>query len=725
MRQAVGEAHRRRTWLYFVLFISTLIAIIALRGISLHYYLNVHSIDGAFQTISTLRRLSAGQTPFVDFFPYLGLIASALPYPGYVLGGGTTLFASTLSSYATITVSCAFATLFIFRMNRISIVYAIITLPIIYASTRFMLLDPGNSIRQLRALLPFVAAALIYFLFDPDRLTNRRSSLREALVWGLCLSFAPLWSNDFGVATVIGFALAWTLLIADWKKHPFRSAGALMLMLAVAAAGSVLILAMVSSVPNWWGFLPGAADYQFWYFGAWGETKQLLGIHDLKYLLFMPSGTIILSAAISILSVLSITARQISSRQSVGDRLSFAIAISSFGGCLAAQVGGHITFEYWHASRLASGAILVIEAYKWAASFPVLASMLARVQERIWDGHLFKLKPMDLLVGLACLTLVLPSAGASVRAAQHSDTSPDAQTARDRLGGFPRNDAREIACFSRLGDLLDRAGIPSDRRMASSYLSALNLAARADQPFQVDAVIHLLGDDFRARNLAMLQSAKPLLFTTIAYSYSPWERWNERTIWPFFEYVYANYEPVFRSEQHVVWLRKAAVGTTSAPADALSEPTCTIEQKGPRDVALTVSVPDLREPTWVVLSADQEVRRVDAGLMDRLSRPILMVDEGQEQVLTQFGGASAHRYGVNVKNPRLEIPVVVEPGKDKTIDLVVEPTRGWGVTVKACKATQRMAQIVEPSERIPTLGDCQAFLDRVSDRLATLGYNKP
>jgi hypothetical protein len=725
MPQAGGENHRKRIYCYFALFISSLIAVIALRCASLYFHLNVHSIDGAFQTISTLKRLSAGQIPFVDFFPYLGLIASSLPYPGYVLGGGTTLFASTLSSYATVAVSCGLATLFIFRMNRIGIVYAVITLALIYAATRFLLLDPGNSLRQLRALLPFVSAALIYFILDPDRINERRSSFRETFVWGLCLSFAPLWSNDFGAATVIGFALTWILLIADWKKRPLSSAGALALMLAVATAGAVLILATVSSVPNWWRFLPGAADYQFWYFGAWGETKQLLGIADLKYLLFMPSGMIIQSAALSALSVLSILARQLSSRQSVGDRLSFAIAISSFGGCLAAQVGGHITFEYWHASRLASGSILAIEAYKWAASFPFLAGLVANVRERLWRDGFFRLKPIDLLVALACLALILPSAGAAVRAAQRSDRSAEGEIARDRLGGFPRNDAREIACFSRLGDLLDRAGIPSDRRMASSYLSALNLAARADQPMQVDSIIHLLGDDFRTRNLAMLREAQPPLFTTIAASYSPWERWNERTVWPFFEYVYDNYEPVFRSEQHIVWLRKAAADATSVVGDPHSEPTCKIEQKGPRDVALTVSAPDIREPSWVILSADQKVRRTDTGFIDRLSRPILMVDEGPEYVFTEFGGASAHRYGVNANSPRLEIPVVVEPGKDKTIDLVVEPTRGWGVTVEACKATQRMPQVAEPVERIPMLGDCQAFLDRVSDRLTTLGYNKP
>lgn len=50
-------------------------------------YSPTNHLDGAFQTAAGLFKIKAGQTPGIDFFPYLGIGPLTLLYPFFIFAG--------------------------------------------------------------------------------------------------------------------------------------------------------------------------------------------------------------------------------------------------------------------------------------------------------------------------------------------------------------------------------------------------------------------------------------------------------------------------------------------------------------------------------------------------------------------------------------------------------------------------------------------------------------
>jgi hypothetical protein len=142
--------------------------------------------------------------------------------------------------------------------------------------------------------------------------------------------------------------------------------------------------------------------------------------------------------------------------------------------------------------------------------------------------------------------------------------------------------AGELAAMARLGAHWWAEGIPANRRLLSVYTSPLDIAAGVRSPTSVGSLIHALGPANRARFTGLVERRAVAAVTTIAPDYSGWEGWISRAGWPFFRALHANYTPIAQTDQHVLWLRKAAADT--APASAA----CTVAAQGPS--ALMVSV---------------------------------------------------------------------------------------------------------------------------------------
>ncbi|MFC1855402.1 hypothetical protein ACFL2A_02515, partial [Thermodesulfobacteriota bacterium] len=149
--------------------------------------LKFHPTNGDFQTFNPLKRLSDGQVMGRDFVPYLGVGVTYALYPIYKLCGEN-LFASEMSAYFLSSCSLFFAimSLIIFFNKEVhhkkkkeklpSILNAMfygalfssfsLIDPLRIRGIRFfdlsrMLLLPGNSLRPIRGILPFIIAMSI------------------------------------------------------------------------------------------------------------------------------------------------------------------------------------------------------------------------------------------------------------------------------------------------------------------------------------------------------------------------------------------------------------------------------------------------------------------------------------------------------------------------------------------------------------------------------------
>lgn len=135
-------------------------------------------LDGAFQTASGLIRIDSGQFPGKDFFPYLGIGPLLTLYPAFKLFGSnlsssvfSAQFMTLLLGWFSASTTCQL----IVRPRSITVSILVgavfLVVPIAIANYGSFKLDqslafasnPGNSLRPIRAVLPYFAAIAFYF----------------------------------------------------------------------------------------------------------------------------------------------------------------------------------------------------------------------------------------------------------------------------------------------------------------------------------------------------------------------------------------------------------------------------------------------------------------------------------------------------------------------------------------------------------------------------------
>ncbi|WP_043830481.1 hypothetical protein [Muricoccus aerilatus] len=187
------------------------IAIALLFALRLSIMVPLGQGDGAYQTASGLHRLLDGQWPGRDFFPYLGLSLLYALFPAFLAGGGT-MAASVFSAYFLVLLSFAFSVglIAVLLARRLAVgtligVVLLCTAVLFYNSlpAEFVSrLTPGNSLRPLRACIPYIVAACF---FGVARLPIR---LRwKAGIIGAVIGFALTWATDNGPPTALVFGL--------------------------------------------------------------------------------------------------------------------------------------------------------------------------------------------------------------------------------------------------------------------------------------------------------------------------------------------------------------------------------------------------------------------------------------------------------------------------------------------------------------------------------------
>ena len=214
---------------YAAVFLSLAICIVTALASSVH--VPTFHLDGAFQTASGLFRLESGQLPGRDFYPYLGVGPLLAIFPIYKIFGGDLAATVAAAKFVTIFLSwMAVATLWHFVLRPTNVIYSLIGGSLILfgidliASQSLLSnllgfgLEPGNSLRPVRAMLPYLVALSIYFLIKTITHVNARNFLISAT-----LGIALLWSNDFAIPTFgifLLFVFFWFYCFErNWVRH--------------------------------------------------------------------------------------------------------------------------------------------------------------------------------------------------------------------------------------------------------------------------------------------------------------------------------------------------------------------------------------------------------------------------------------------------------------------------------------------------------------------------
>ena len=515
---------------YAAVFLSLAICIVTALASSVH--VPTFHLDGAFQTASGLFRLESGQLPGRDFYPYLGVGPLLAIFPIYKIFGGDLAATVAAAKFVTIFLSwMAVATLWHFVLRPTNVIYSLIGGSLILfgidliASQSLLSnllgfdLEPGNSLRPVRAMLPYLVALSIYFLIKTITHVNARNFLISAT-----LGIALLWSNDFAIPTFgifLLFVFFWFYCFErNWVRHA-----------SIIAATSIVVWFVVLSLVTAghpidllkYNFLDVAKD-QWWYFSPYGSSTRIFEVSQLSRLFstenYFP------------LFVLFVTLLLAIKTRLIENYLIFSIGLTLFAGGSLASMGGHLGgyfggFYFWGIVTALIFSLkaltLVANTGKWLAFF-----------RPCWM-HISGL----LIIGLMA-SVALQDYKRNVKQAQADQT----KFYVDEFGAYLDVSFREYIDYARQN---------SDYIAIEDYWGLWNSLNRSFPPWPVDSVIHALGN---VREISRDSLKKADLIITTRYSTSTtWQPWNLSQNYWFYDDLIANWAPILTSPTTIVWKR--------------------------------------------------------------------------------------------------------------------------------------------------------------------------
>lgn len=502
-------------------------------------------LDGAFQTASGLFRLADGQLPGRDFYPYLGIGVLFTLYPVFWLAGSNmaaSLFAAQFVTLLGSLLSVSSLAALVRKRDRLK--FAVVSGTIMLTAIALLWpelppwlmerLAPGNSLRPLRSLIPYVVFGLAYIAirFSANWLISQ-------IGLGSLAGFALLWSNDFGLPTAL-----LTLGLAGWHVQHAQSWKTSKLLVApciaaiVASCSIALSTGFSAAAMLRYNFLDVAGD-QYWYFGPWIEDSRILGLEDIFSRLipdFFANGWGLVWPALLAMAIF---------RPSLEIGAILAIGASLAGGGMLAVIGGHrggyeAAYIFWCKTVLT------------LFGFAFLSTKL----EAYWQ----RLPPLMPCLGkwLPALLLitVLGRNYLELTALRRDASSDDKRFLVSELGGYLPIAYRDYI-----------AHIKSNRQktVTEEYWGLWSATTRRFGAMPVDSVIHALGDvRTRARQNLSGSSAPQIIVTTTHEFSTDWQPWSMSANWWFYRLLFENYEPDFLSPSTIAWRRLA---TSNREAD--------------------------------------------------------------------------------------------------------------------------------------------------------------
>jgi hypothetical protein len=555
---------------YAVAFLSVAICLIV--ALTQAIYVPTFHLDGAFQTASGLYRLDFGHLPGRDFYPYLGVGPLLLIFPFYKIFGGDLFATVAAAKFVTIFFSwAAIVTLWHFILRPLNVIHsiaggALILFGINFLSGHFSLpnvlafgFEPGNSLRPIRSVIPYLVALFIFFLIK-----NITNNIACNLLFAVTLGSILLWSNDFAIPT---FGLF--LIFIIFYKYFFEKNWVSNSLLITIASISVwfFLMSLVTAGHAFdlfkYNFFDIAKD-QWWYFAPYRPSSRILEISDLTKLFSIKN-------YFSICVLLAVFFLAIKTRL-IEHWLIFTIGLTSFTGGSVASVGGYLG-EYFNAFYFWSVATSLIFSLK-------VLRLLISYRKSYAFFRPYKLYSLKLhILGLLMIGSIL-----SITLHDYREKLSQAQA---DLSKFYVDEFGAYLDVSFL-EYIDYARKNRELIAIEEYWGLWNSLNRRSSIWPVDSVIHALGN-IREITKNSLKNAD--LIITTRYLTSPaWQPWNLSQNYWFYDELISSWKPIFKSPTTIVWSRSYERQAFERVACHVStdKSSITLPQSGPGFYRITI-----------------------------------------------------------------------------------------------------------------------------------------
>jgi hypothetical protein len=530
-------------------------------------------LDGAFQTASGLYRIDAGQFPGKDFFPYLGAGPLLALYPFFKVFGGN-ISASVFSAQFVVLIFGIMSVSFIWHLiwraksfvTSLTAGCLLLLMPIGFDSylslPSWMLFEisPGNSLRPIRAIAPYLVAIPYYFF-----LLRIKVAQNKYFFSGLLTGSILLWSNDFAIPSAGLFAV---FILVSAGELQFRN------VLTFAAAAiftwATLLVLITHGHPIellQYNFLDVAQD-QWWFFGPYAGSSRVLSFQQI--VLLFSAETQLPLFALTFVAILA------AKNKLIEDALLLWIGVVLFSGGALASVGGHIGgyFEGF---------------YFWGVMVVYIG--LARLA---WLGlrYLSEQTANRLLANMLLATVLCVSIGlmfisiSSFRLGTASASNDPNRFYVSELGGYLSVEWKDYIYLARQ---------TNEPAIFEEYWGLWSATRKISPAWPVDSVIHALGT-VRTKAASAIKNGK-LIITSNESAMSFWVGWNISQSYWFYKDLLRDWTPIFQSPLTTVWRRgERNLSSVEVPCQIVEKDKMSIVvgQPGLLEVSIQYSVSGFR-----------------------------------------------------------------------------------------------------------------------------------
>ncbi len=505
--------------------------------------LPTYHLDGAFQTASGLFRLNAGQFPGKDFFPYLGIGPIAILFPLFKVLGAN-LSASVIAAQVTTLLGgvliVSLMVHFIWRsklfINSMVAGATLFLAPIAISNfSSFQLPDwisfyisPGNSLRPVRALAPYLLTIGYYFFC----LAIKNVVLR-CIFTGVTTSLILLWSNDYALPSAGLFLILVALLfntnsVAEYIKcfaiYVFSIFFSWISLVSLATHGNPLALIH-------YNFVDVAKD-QWWLFGPYGESSRVFNLQQIGRL-FLPGNQLPL-IVLGAMAVLAIKSRLI-------EHILVAwIGCVLFVGGSTAAVGGHLDNGYFSAF------------YYWGCVILIVVFLHLFLEINKFKKISLYFKNQSLVLVAIFSMLVAYKSWCNLGDALSSAKNDPQRFYVSELGGYLGTQYRDYI------EMIRSAG---QDKVIEEYWGLYSATKRITSDLPVDSVISALGDE-RIIAEKKLKDADVVISTRYSTD-TIWQPWNLSQNYWFYDELLNNRTIIYLSPTTVVWSKHKDIDINS------------------------------------------------------------------------------------------------------------------------------------------------------------------
>lgn len=612
----------------------------------------VTHLDGAFQTASGLYRLNANQIPGRDFYPYLGIGPLFAVFPIFFIAGKN-LSASVFSSQLVIFVTSGIVFGIIWHLiwtpkRAISsfiagsfFINVLIALKIFFPNIVIpqeinWALEPGNSLRPLRAFLPYLVA-LTGILISASRSYIKLSANQKYISFGIFIGLISVWSNDFALPTA-SLTILGVIILPKISRR--RKASGVLYFIGSSIVSSILLFIITTRghAINFlkYNFIDVAHD-QWWYFAPYGNTTRIMSPLETWKLFSMenyfPSLVLITLFFIYIKN----PKKNIATLLWIGIVLFSGGSLASIGGHLGGYFGG---FFFWG----------ICVSFIW-----IIRLSKEKVQLLLSPRFITKLSISSSIFLALNYGFFTISAISNFYDKQYDLANNRSFFYIEELGGYLPIEWSDYVNFAK----------KDDSSAYEEYWGIWSAIRKSTPPYPVDAVIHALGN---TRDIVQKKIAnnEPGYYITTKASFSPdWQPWNLSQNYWFYKPILEKYSPIAYSPATIVWKRNDKLNMMKNKID------CVVNKD---------------RTSFSLISPERGFYELTIEYSVNSSGRILLLVENN----ISFASDSFGKVSLDPILTRSTFPVYVTQSKTSSFSSIIQPknkAQQVNFTMKDCKAT--------------------------------------